>query len=369
MADIKSFAQPTNTTLYTDVVDTERGFHAAHATMVHNGYASPPVGAVNLNTPGGATRSFTQWDGAAYTNVILNSPGGYQAPTYSLGLANCNIAANIGTGNPGFLFDAGDSIDYDRAGNAMRALIGGVAKLIITSSTVKQQVIEQVHEFPGDLYKYSIHLAAPLNQKISTTLVGPSSLAHAFVNDTVTDRQDYDVISRSGISVTTRRLNQSSGRLLVGQGVTDDGVTALQTTSYSASNQPALIGSGNLQSSMNTPIQLQITTFVLKGGVTLQVGNSGITAPVAGTYMLLASVFCSAPILRAEPYLEILKNGVLVVRQGSIEILSTNTPYSLTAVLAIAMLPGDYVAVRIGTPTNDKPLEARFESVSFTKLN
>jgi hypothetical protein len=39
MADLKSFAQPTNATLYTDVVDTEKGFHGAHAKLVHSDYA------------------------------------------------------------------------------------------------------------------------------------------------------------------------------------------------------------------------------------------------------------------------------------------------------------------------------------------
>jgi hypothetical protein len=223
------------------------------------------------------------------------------------------------------------------------------------------------HIFNGFVQSEIKNTAAPTDQKNWKTNTGPNSKQSFISNDSDTIPKVYDMTTRVGNTITTRALNQDGGRLLVGQSVTDDGATALQTTSYSASNQPGLIGSGVLQN-ITTPTTLQIALPALKGGVTLQGGSTAITAPVAGTYMLLASVFCIAPIVAAQPYLEIVKNGVLLVRQGAIQMSGNNTPYSLPVILAIAMLPGDYVSVRIGTP-NNVPIDARFDSVSFTKLN
>jgi hypothetical protein len=367
MADLKSFAQPTNTTLYTDVVDTDKGFHAAHAKLVHSDYAGAPIGAVNLDNAGGATRSLTQWTGAGYSGVILNSPNGYQATTYYLNLSNCFVATGLSSGNPGFQYDAGDFMDYDRANNVWRMVINGVTKVASGSSTFFNYDTVLRHEVAGPSYHLVINSTAPTNQKCWRTDHNPSTKISYLLDDLQTVGQPYDHMVRSGMTVTTRRLNESGGRLLVGQGATDDGATALQTTSYSANNQPGLIGSGGLQN-VTTPVALQINTSVLKGGVILQGGLTSITAPVAGTYMLLASVYCIAPIVDANPYLEIVKNGVLLVRQGAIQMDGNNIPYSLPLVLAVAMLPGDYVSVRIGTP-NNVPIDARFDSVSFTKLN
>jgi hypothetical protein len=337
---------------------------SAAVTLVSN---STTVGAINLDNPGGATRSFTQRTGAGYAGVILNSPNGYQATTYYLNLSNCFVATGLSSGNPGFQYDAGDFIDYNRASNVFRVVVGGAEKFAVTPDSVYNFTQVAVHQFAGPLYARHSNTSAPANQKLWQQEHNDSFKLSYTLNDTNTVAAVYDRIVRNGTAVVSRSLNESSGRLLVGQGITDDGASALQTTSYSASNQPGLIGSGVLQN-ITTPTTLQIALPALKGGVTLQGGSTAITAPVAGTYMLLASVFCIAPIVNANPYLEIVKNGVLLVRQGAIQMSGNNTPYSLPLVLAIAMLPGDYVSVRIGTP-NNAPIDARLDSVSFTKLN
>jgi hypothetical protein len=367
MADLKSFAQPTNTTLYIDVVDTEKGFHGAHAKLQHGDYAQQPVGALSLDNPGSASRALTQWSGAAQTPFVLYSASGYSAPNYYFNLPDCYLSQDVGGGNPGFKFDAGDYIDYSRASNVWRVVIGNFEKISATPGAFYNSTQFAVHQFAGPLYARHSNTSAPANQKLWQQEHNDSFKLSYTLNDTNTVAAVYDRIVRNGTAVVSRSLNESSGRLLVGQGITDDGASALQTTSYSASNQPGLIGSGVLQN-ITTPTTLQIALPALKGGVTLQGGSTAITAPVAGTYMLLASVFCIAPIVNANPYLEIVKNGVLLVRQGAIQMSGNNTPYSLPLVLAIAMLPGDYVSVRIGTP-NNAPIDARLDSVSFTKLN
>lgn len=311
MADLKSFAQPTNTTLYTDVVDTEKGFHGAHATMVHNGYASPPLGAINLDNPGGATRSFTQLAGLNYTNVILNSPGGYAAPTYSLNLTQCYVAQDIGTGSPGFNFDANDFMDYDRTNNRWRVAINGVEKLVIDNATYfLTQTIR--HQANNDLFKVNYNSSAPTDQKLWITLQQASEKVELIQNDAGLGTNAYDRVTRSGATITKRVLNETSGRLLVGQGITDDGVTALQTTSLKAQSlaltaQPFIKFNGSILIGTGFGFSPQFSS-----GITVNGPNSAnLTVSKAGKYVINFEELTafSATTSQAEFLFNLKKNG------------------------------------------------------------
>ena len=287
MADLKTFAAFDINTLYTDVADSEKGFHGAHATMVHNGYASPPVGAVNLDNPGGTTRSLTQWNGTAYVGFNANSPGGYQAPIYYFNLANCTIQQDIGTGNPGFQFDAGDYMDYSRSGNRWQVAIGSAFKLTVDAATTQISTESFVHSFAGAANKFTFSTSAPVDQKYSSEVIGPTNIVRNLINDAFTQANPYDTATRVGAALTTRQLNQTSGRLLVGQGITDDGVTALQTTSLKAQSlaltaQPFMKFNGSILIGTGFGFSPQFSS-----GITVNGPNSAnLTISKAGKYVI-----------------------------------------------------------------------------------
>lgn len=52
------------------------------------------------------------------------------------GLSNFALKEDVGTGNPGILFDTNDYLEYDRTNNAFHVAIGGSNKLTVTSSGI-----------------------------------------------------------------------------------------------------------------------------------------------------------------------------------------------------------------------------------------
>ena len=372
MADLKTFAAFDINTLYTDVADSEKGFHGAHATMVHNGYASPPVGAVNLDNPGGTTRSLTQWNGAAYVGFNANSPGGYQAPTYYFNLANCFAAQDIGTGNPGFLFDAGDYMDYNRTSNAWRVAIGSADVLSITTTQTNTLTNSTLHQSSATLFKYSINTSAPANQKTWAVLQNTSELVSFVQSDSGALSPIYDRITRSGAAITTRALNESSGRLLVGPAAPDDGVTALQTTSYSASNQPSLTGGSNptaLSIPVNTSPPLQIPTRTLKGGMIVYNSDQNIAVPVAGLYLLSGKILFNVAVQSTRVIVSLFKNASLFNYQSDFPPIPGNT-YIVDLNAQIPMLASDVIILTATVNSaGSTPSAARITDLSFTKIN
>jgi hypothetical protein len=369
MADLKSFAQPSNTTLYTDVVDTERGFHGAHAKLQHSDYAGAPVGAINLDNPGGATRNLTQWNGTAQAGFALGSAA-YVATSYSLNLTNCSVQQDIGTGNPGFLFDANDFMDYSRSSNIWRIVVGGVEKLASGFDTFFNSNKISRHQYPGASYNIVSNTTAPVDQKLWRIEHAAETKTFATVSDANTIAVPYDTITRTGLSVT-RRLHESSGRLLVGQGVPDDGATALQAASYSASNQPSLTGGSGVSYSLaaNAGQILDVVSNTLRGGVTLTIGNTRIVVPVAGQYLLTAAVSFVSGASSGAAYLRILKNGTLYAFQGLTQVLGSRD-YLVHASLEIPMLANDYISIEVvSNPNTNVSATVGLENASFTKIN
>jgi hypothetical protein len=287
MADLKSFAQPTNATLYTDVVDTEKGFHGAHAKLVHSDYALQPVGALSLNNPGGATRNLTQWNGTAQTPFVLFSGSGYSAPNYYFNLPDCYLSQDVGGGNPGFKFDAGDYMDYNRASNVWRLVIGNVEKFTVVPGAVLNNTEVAWHQFEGTLYTRHVKLNAPTNQKLWQQEYGDNFKISYTLNDANTVSSVYDRILRNGNAVVSRSLNESNGRLLVGQAVTDDGATALQTTSLKAQSltltaQPFISFNGSIPIGTGFGFTAQTASGISVNGP----NSSKLTVSKAGKYVI-----------------------------------------------------------------------------------
>lgn len=286
MADLKTFAAFDINTLYTDVADSEKGFHGAHATMVHNGYASPPLGAVNLDNPGGTTRSLTQWNGAAYAGFTLGLSA-FQAPYFYTSLSACYFGIDAGGGNPGVSFDAGDYMDYNRTSNAWRVAIGSADVLSITAAQTNTLTTSTLHQSSATLFKYSINTSAPANQKTWAVLQSTGELVSFVQSDSATLSSIYDRITRSGTAITVRALNESSGRLLVGPAAPDDGVTALQTTSLKAQSlaltaQPFMKFNGSILIGTGFGFSPQFSS-----GITVNGPNSAnLTVSKAGKYVI-----------------------------------------------------------------------------------
>ncbi len=341
-------------------------FDAADVTLSSS---STVVGAVKLDNPGGATRSLTQWDGTAYAGVILNSPNGYRATTYYLNAPNCYVATDVGTGNPGFLFDAGDFMDYSRASNVWRVVMGGVAKVVSGFDTFFNYDTIVRHEVAGPSYHLVVNTTAPLDQKRWRTDHNPSVKNFYLINDADTIASPYDTINRSGMAITTRRLNESTGRLLVGQGITDDGVTALQTTSYSASNQPSLIGgsSGTIALGANVRSNLTINTRTLKGGLTVAANNFDVTVPVSGTYIVGITININNPAGQSQPLIDIYKNGVFLQSLGLSPPAPINTNYAVIFSTALSLLAGDFIS--FGATSQFNASNVSISNVHIIKLN
>lgn len=355
------------------VITTDNYFraHAAFIAQLRDGKldatlnsASTTLGAVKLDNPGGTTRSLTQWNGTAYTSFNANSLGGYQAPTYYFNLANCYVAADIGTGNPGFLYDAGDFMDYNRASNVWRVVIGGVAKVVSGFDAFFNYDTIVRHEVAGPSYHVVTNTTAPVDQKRWRADHNAGSKNFQLLNDTETVGTVYDAINRSGMAITTRRLNESGGRLLVGQGAPDDGVTALQTTSYSASNQPSLVEGGSLSNTTvaaGTRAELPLIIRTLKGGVTVAANNLNVTVPVAGLY-LVTIIPAIVPASGALSF-DISKNGAITVQLGATPLSAGS--FSATCVINLAA--NDFIS--FGATATFSNLDVRLRHVSIVKLN
>ena len=393
MADLKTFAAFDINTLYTDVADTEKGFHGAHATMVHNGYASPPLGAVNLDNPGGTTRSLTQWNGTAYTSFNANSPGGYQAPIYYFNLANCFVAQDIGTGNPGFLFDAGDYMDYNRTLNAWRVLIGGLERLYLTAAGASINSFalgttagnsSAIFNFENSNGNVSPLLVTAERLAVGTTWQTASTRLQKKVDTTYMGFIEFgDATGTGGVSIGAGQASTAqavptvlkmtgSGRTLIGTGATDDGVTALQTTSYSASNQPSLTGGSNptaLSIPVNTSPPLQIPTRTLKGGMIVYNSDQNIAVPVAGLYLLSGKILFNVAVQSTRVIVSLFKNASLFNYQSDFPPIPGNT-YIVDLNAQIPMLASDVIILTATVNSaGSTPSAARITDLSFTKIN
>lgn len=286
MADLKTFAAFDINTLYTDVADSEKGFHGAHATMVHNGYASPPLGALNLDNPGGTTRSLTQWNSTAYASFTLGLSA-FQAPYFYTSLSACYFGIDAGGGNPGASFDAGDYMDYNRTSNTWRVAIGGVERVTAGASDFTVSTQSLVHQFAGSANKFTYNTSAPINQKRWSEVTGTSQIIRYIYDDAFTVANPYDTVNRVGAAIANRVLNETSGRLLVGQGLTDDGVTALQTTSLKAQSlaltaQPFMKFNGSIPIGTGFGFSPQFSS-----GITVNGPNSAnLTVSKAGKYVI-----------------------------------------------------------------------------------
>ena len=399
MADLKTFAAFDINTLYTDVADSEKGFHGAHATMVHNGYASPPVGAVNLDNPGGATRSLTQWNGAAYAGFLANSPGSYQAPAYYFNLANCALAQDIGSGNPGFNFDSNDFMDYDRANNVWRLLIGGVTRVRITAAAIgfgltNPEAYGAIASQGGKAGAANSNLALitpgavqgeQANVALYSTFVGTADNGPRRAADVVAGfstgiwNTEYlslcvgnNGLPNDGKAVTDEKLRITSTNRIIQKGVTDDGVTALQTTSYSASNQPSLTGGSNptaLSIPVNTSPPLQIPTRTLKGGMIVYNSDQNIAVPVAGLYLLSGKILFNVAVQSTRVIVSLFKNASLFNYQSDFPPVPGNT-YIVDLNAQIPMLASDVIILTATVNSaGSTPSAARITDLSFTKIN
>jgi hypothetical protein len=223
-------------TPHVDFADTLREAIKSAMAGVTSGYSGVSLGAINWAAPNAYDRTVTQWNGVSFVGFKVVSSGGFKSDTYDFAQANASIQAS--SANISHNFDTGDALIYQKATNTLEFFVGGLYRWAVSDSSFLINTNFLRHVGLDDRYSTFEKQNGPVDGKIWKTVVNDSGQLSFIVNDADSVAHFHDEIFRSGLSITKRHLLRQSGRLLVGNGVVDDGVTGLQATSIRASQQP-----------------------------------------------------------------------------------------------------------------------------------
>jgi hypothetical protein len=370
--NLNSFNAPVLGAGYADVLDTLRETDKAVAAGAISGLVGQPVGALNWANPGAVDRTLTQSNGTSLVPVTPNLSALKVSGAISLGgLAGCVVAGNIGAGNPGFGFDNADFQDFDRTLNRWRLAIGNSEKIVQDNDDFYNLTATCYQRGPYVLYKYGSKTDAPLDQKNWVVGQSDTKLEHFLQNDARTTNDVYDKITRTGLAVTTRHLNQTSGRLLVGQGVVDDGVTGLQTSSIRALQQAKVTLSGGSVTATGGVIAYDFSQIIgTPAGLSVDLANNVVTVNQPGEYMLVGATWNFSYSGGADLNVVFLRNGGSFTGAPVLATVYCPVPnnYGANICGVFSLAAGDFfqiVLVSSGSPSN---IAAELRRLSIYRL-